>query len=150
MNDWHYILFYVRCYFFIFQFPRVFGKFSAVNVLSVSEISCVVYETIFKCSFWKILEMAEWTILLCVGVFWCFYFYFCFSYSYSILGFHWSHCHLSIFRTGFWIYQIPLLMTNFLVNLLLMDFGSCFNIWGGWFELIPLYIGSLFGLLNGR
>ena len=51
MNDWHYISFYARCYFFMFQFPHVFRKFSAVNILFVAKISCVVSETIFKWSF---------------------------------------------------------------------------------------------------
>ena len=42
MNNWHCISFFARLYFFIFQFPHVFRKFSVVNVLFVVEISCVV------------------------------------------------------------------------------------------------------------
>ena len=38
INDWHYIPFYTRCYFFIFQFPHVFRKFSAVHILFVAYI----------------------------------------------------------------------------------------------------------------
>ena len=34
-------------------------------------------------------------------------------------------------------------------NFLLMDFGRCFNIWSGWFELISISIRLLFGSLNG-
>ena len=51
MNDWRYIPFYASCYFFIFQPPHVFRKFSAFNLLFVAKISCVVCETIFKRSF---------------------------------------------------------------------------------------------------
>ena len=51
MNDWHYIPFYARCYFSIFQSPYVFIKSSVVKVLLVAEIAFVVSETIFKTSF---------------------------------------------------------------------------------------------------
>ena len=51
MNDWHYIPFYARCYFFIFQSPYVFIKLSVVKVFLVAEIAFVVSETIFKTSF---------------------------------------------------------------------------------------------------
>ena len=51
MNDLRYIPFYASCYFFIFQPPHVFRKFSAFNLLFVAKNSCVVCETIFKWSF---------------------------------------------------------------------------------------------------
>ena len=51
MNNWLYIPFCTRCYFFIFRFPHVFRKFSTVNILFVAKISCVVSKTIFKWRF---------------------------------------------------------------------------------------------------
>ena len=42
LNDWHYIPFYASYYLFIFQFPDIFRKFSAVDILFVVKSSCVV------------------------------------------------------------------------------------------------------------
>ena len=60
MKDWHYTTFFVTCYIFIFQFPYVFRKLSAVNVLFVVEVFCVVFEMIFKCSFYNIEIFLIW------------------------------------------------------------------------------------------
>ena len=43
-----YVKFTVGCSFSIFQFPYVFRKFSAVNIVLLAEISYMVSETIFN------------------------------------------------------------------------------------------------------
>ena len=54
VSGWiHTILHFMLDANFIFQFLHAFTKFSAVSILFVVEISCVITETFFKCSFCK-------------------------------------------------------------------------------------------------
>ena len=91
-------------------------------------------------NFWKGRIILCWRFLI--------YFLFLFSLSWWYIRFSskpllikdFSYSILNLSDTSF--------DYEFLDNLLLMDFRSCFDIWDRWLELIFLYIGS-FGFLNG-
>ena len=84
--------------------------------------------------------------LFCVVIFSSF-FLFCVHYPNAILYFRWNHFCLRIFRRAF-VLSDTSLDNDFLDNILLLDFGGCFSIWGGWLKLMSIYFGPLLGFLN--
>ena len=96
-------------------------------------------------------EVSRWWVERCFFAltffnFFLFWFLFllsrwCITFFYELLFKDFSYSALDLSNTSF--------NGKFLDNLLLMEFENCFNIQGGWLELMSICIGPLFGFLNG-